>query len=84
MNKRQKKKQVTKAMHRLGSDDFTPKDKQVLMTYGRKEFMSKHHHPPEILGVDIPKVMEAVIEGVRQCLFNLGEAFIRMSGKENQ
>lgn len=81
MNKRQKKKQVKKALDRLGTDEFTPKDKQVLMTYGRQEFISTHHHPPEVLGVDIGKVFEAVAEGIRQYFFNLGKAFIRMSGK---
>jgi len=89
MNKRQKKKQVTKAMNRLGSDEFTPKDKQVLMTYGRQQFIDKYNHAPEILEVDMSLLIESatevfknIKEGVKSVMYEMGRTFIRMSGKE--
>lgn len=89
MNKRQKKKQVKRAMNRVGTKELTKKDKEVLFSYGRQAFIDKYNHAPEILDVDMSllierttEIFENIKEGVKNVMYELGRTFIRMSVKD--
>lgn len=81
MNKRQKKKNVKRALERLGSEKFTKKDKQVLFTYGRESFKAKFNLEPEIIDA-MPLLIEkatTMLDGIKKAIarvfIDLGAAF---------
>lgn len=75
MNKRQKKKNVTKAIERYHSGKATEKDFKVLRTYGRKELLETYSLPPDL---DIGKLLDEFTSAVTRIVQGAVEAISRL------
>lgn len=81
MNKRQKKKNVKRALERLGNGKLTKKDKQILFTYGRAAFKAKYSLEPEIIDAmpllieKATNVLDSIKKAIARVFINLGDAF---------
>lgn len=68
-------------MQRVGTDELTKQDKDILLSYGRSEFIQKHGHPPEILNFnydDIAETVKNVAEAMPRIIKEVYEAFGRL------
>lgn len=82
MNKRQKKKNVTKAIERYQSGKATSKDYTVLRTYGRKELLETYSLPPDL---DIGKLLDEftsaiarIVQGAVEAIGRFGKVLAKM------
>lgn len=62
MKKRQKNKNIKRALGRIGTTDFTKHDKRILKTYGREAFRAEYGFEPEVLDIDAKVVTESAAD----------------------
>ena len=82
MNKRQKKKNVTKAIERYQSGKATSKDYTVLRTYGRKELLETYSLPPDLdvgkLLDDFTSTVARIVQGAVEAISRFGKVLGKM------
>lgn len=74
MKKRQRKKNIKRAIRNVNSGNATKRDRHILRTYGRKEFKTRYILPPELIGFDVQDIINNVATAFRRIGLSFGQA----------
>lgn len=90
MNKRQRKKNVTRAIERIEAGEHSSKDIKILTTYGEEEFLKRYGFSASLYQIDIghqidlvlftvSKALSRMLLSASEAIENLGKAFKTIS-----